>query len=412
MVESTGGQNLDDLLGEFEDETNEKEEKKEDDAADPKVHKMQREGFKLTKDKDGNKVINDFLTIHEKIGSGGYCKVYRAEGVFPPEPPEYPDEERIPYALKQYERHALEKQFVNVSRPALDGKPAASGMHRLKDVIMDEIDAWSELKHTNIVKALTWFEHPSQDKMYLRMQLADLGTIARSSAEDADQMLFNPNPKVYDVVLNKLNTNEELKAENFGAECKSDKEKVFKFIFCQISEGLQYLHDNRVANRDLKPENMLFTTKEGGTDNRLYDRAQITDFTTAIKLPENNTDDFMITDSQGTKLFEAPECSQGNPFRPKPLDIWAFGVSIYVMVFGRAPFGHKGITEAELTTEIREKDPVLDFDENPVSDELKQLLTAMLTKDPASRPTIAQCREYAWFKGLTGLKCNPGVYDV
>ena len=59
-----------------------------------------------------------------------------------------------------------------------------------------------------------------------------------------------------------------------------------------------------MANRDLKPENMLFTTKEGGTDNRLYDRAQITDFTTALKVPD---DDAFITDSGGTKLFEAPE---------------------------------------------------------------------------------------------------------
>merc|ERR1719382_1610948 len=138
--------------------------------------------------------------------------------------------------------------------------------------------------------------------MYLRMQLADLGPIARSSTEDADQLLFTPNPKVYDFVLNLINTNEELKEHNFGSECKSDKERVFKFIFCQISEGLQYLHERRVANRDLKPENMLFTTKEGGTDNRLYDRAQITDFTTAIKLPETDTDEVTITDSQGTKL--------------------------------------------------------------------------------------------------------------
>ena len=196
------------------------------------MHKMQREGFKLTKDKDGNKVINDFLTIKEKIGSGGYCKVYRAEGVFPPEPPEYPDEERIPYALKQYDRHMLEHQFVNVSKPAMDGKPAVTGMHKLKDVIMDEVDAWSELKHTNIVKALTWFEHPSQDKMYLRMQIADLGTIEKNSEEDRSNMHFNPNPKVYDFVLNILNTNEELKENNFGSECKSDKEKVMKFIFC------------------------------------------------------------------------------------------------------------------------------------------------------------------------------------
>ena len=156
---------------------------------------------------------------------------------------------------------------------------------------------------------------------------------------------------------------------------------------------------------------MLFTTKEGGTDNRLYDRAQITDFTTAIKLPENNTEDFMISDAAGTKLFEAPETKEGSPFKPKPLDIWALGVTIYAMAFGLAPFGSKGITEPELNAEIKEKDPTLEFEDKPVSDELKQLLTAMLNKDPAQRPNINQCREFAWLKGLTGLKCNPGNYD-
>ena len=126
-----------------------------------------------------------------------------------------------------------------------------------------------------------------------------------------------------------------------------------KFIFCQISEGLQYLHDTaKVANRDLKPDNMLFTTKEGGTDNRLYDRAQITDFTTAIKLPDDNPDDCLVSDSAGTKLFEAPEISLSGSFRPRPLDVWALGVSIYVMVFGLPPFGVQGTNEYELTKEI------------------------------------------------------------
>ena len=145
-----------------------------------------------------------------------------------------------------------------------------------------------------------------------------------------------------------------------------------KFIFCQIAEGLEYLHDTAlVANRDLKPDNMLFTTKEGGTDNRLYDRAQITDFTTAIKLPEENPDDLMISDSAGTKLFEAPEVSLTGAFRPKPLDIWALGVSIYVMVFGTVPFGYQGNSEFELTKQIQEKEPILEFEDKPVSQELK-----------------------------------------
>ena len=94
-----------------------------------------------------------------------------------------------------------------------------------------------------------------------------------------------------------------------------------------------------VANRDLKPCNMLFATQAGGTNVKLYDRAQITDFTTAIKLPKDDTNNFFVSDRVGTKPFEAPECSLKGQYRPLPTDIWALGVSIYAMVFGIAPFG-------------------------------------------------------------------------
>ena len=104
-------------------------------------------------------------------------------------------------------------------------------------------------------------------------------------------------------------------------------------------------------------------------------------------MPDTNPDDLLVADSVGTKLFEAPEAS-GEAFKPKPLDIWALGVSIYAMMFGVSPFGQKGISEHNLTTEIKEKDPVLDFDDKPVSQELKDALIAMLDKDPTKRPNI------------------------
>ena len=100
----------------------------------------------------------------------------------------------------------------------------------------------------------------------------------------------------------------------------------------------------KIANRDIKPDNLLFTTKEGGTLNTMYDRAQITDFTIAIKLPEEDTDEFTVSDLGGTKIFLAPECLNSGPYKPKPTDIWALGVSIYVMVFGQVPFGGKEYT--------------------------------------------------------------------
>ena len=108
--------------------------------------------------------------------------------------------------------------------------------------------------------------------MYLMMQLADLGAFAEATEENAFE--FHINQTIYAFVQNKLQTDEELVKSGFGSECLSEREKVMKFLFCQIAEGLEYMHDTAlVANRDLKPCNMLFATQAGGTNVKLYDRA-------------------------------------------------------------------------------------------------------------------------------------------
>ena len=60
------------------------------------------------------------------------------------------------------------------------------------------------------------------------------------------------------------------------------------FIFRGVVEGLKYLHEKNLANRDIKPENIVFATTKNGTNNTLEDRAQITDFTTVIECPNED----------------------------------------------------------------------------------------------------------------------------
>ena len=93
--------NEEEKKGEQQDENGD-----EDLANDPTKHRMQRESIELGVDADGNKQINEFLTIQGKIGRGAYCTVRRALGVYPPDE-DFPEEERIPYALKVYEKHTL-----------------------------------------------------------------------------------------------------------------------------------------------------------------------------------------------------------------------------------------------------------------------------------------------------------------
>mmetsp|Transcript_45191 Transcript_45191/g.59951 ORF Transcript_45191/g.59951 Transcript_45191/m.59951 type:complete len:95 (-) Transcript_45191:373-657(-) len=90
--------------------------------------------------------------------------------------------------------------------------------------------------------------------------------------------------------------------------CPTMRERIARFIFSQVASGVEYMHDVAfVANRDLKPDNILFTTKQGGTNCYSHDRAQITDFTTAFKFNRKTADIVKIMTRQGSPGFLAPE---------------------------------------------------------------------------------------------------------
>ena len=167
------------------------------------------------------------------------------------------------------------------------------------------------------------------------------------------------------------------------------RERIARFIFSQVANGLEYLHyDALVANRDIKPENILFTTKEGGTNIYSHDRAQITDFTTVFKLHEETADVVMISGLQGSPAFQAPEVHSKPQFKPRPLDIWALGVSIYAFMFEEMPFW--GETVEEINQQIANKE--LNFDGKEVSEEFKAMIRALLNKNPDERPSIREAK--------------------
>ena len=61
------------------------------------------------------------------------------------------------------------------------------------------------------------------------------------------------------------------------------------------------------------------------------------------------------------------------------------------MLFGQLPFDGKD--EAELELQIKDKEIQLDFDDVPISDELRALFADVLCRDPAKRPSMAQAIE-------------------
>jgi [calcium/calmodulin-dependent protein kinase] kinase len=45
-----------------------------------------------------------------------------------------------------------------------------------------------------------------------------------------------------------------------------------------------------------------------------------------------------LTNTAGTFQFLAPECCTGEPFDPFLADIWAIGITLYAMFYGKLPF--------------------------------------------------------------------------
>ena len=73
---------------------------------------------------------------------------------------------------------------------------------------------------------------------------------------------------------------------------------------------MQYLHDDmHISHRDLKHSNILMgrVTADPENEEERQPTIKICDFTTAIVLPEEQTEEFTVTLKQGTLPFSAPE---------------------------------------------------------------------------------------------------------
>lgn len=164
-----------------------------------------------------------------------------------------------------------------------------------------------------------------------------------------------------------------------------------KFYFFQIANGVKYIHEHNIVHRDIKPENIMkFSDK----------RVVIADFSASVEL---DPPDELLEDTDGTPAFYSPEQCTGKPYEGKPTDIWACGVSLYVLLFGKLPFFD--VTDDDfflsqffkIAHQIQHERVI--FDPNiKVSNESKDLISHCLDKDPSKRFTIDDVLNHPWLK--------------
>ncbi|KAA6401366.1 MAG: putative Calcium/calmodulin-dependent protein kinase kinase 2 [Streblomastix strix] len=224
-------------------------------------------------------------------------------------------------------------------------KKSSSENKAYLDDIRREVAIMKRLDHPNIVHLYEVIDDPNSDKMYLVMEYLPGGP-----------------------VLNK--------------DSSSLSEHRCRIYMRDIVMGLEYCHDNGIIHHDLKPENILI-----GQDGHL----RICDFGVSI-ICRNDDKETVL---RGTPPFLAPEViirsQTKQPFAGKPVDIWALGITLYMMVFNRAPFkGHQIQETFKLIVHQKLSFPFR------LSNELTDFLNKILDKNPDTRINMDEIKVHPW----------------
>ncbi|XP_075931827.1 calcium/calmodulin-dependent protein kinase type II subunit gamma isoform X9 [Anarhichas minor] len=153
----------------------------------------------------------------------------------------------------------------------------------------------------------------------------------------------------------------------------------------QILESVSHIHQHDIVHRDLKPENLLLASKMKGA------AVKLADFGLAIEVQADQQAWFGFA---GTPGYLSPEVLRKDPYG-KPVDIWACGVILYILLVGYPPFWDED--QHKLYQQI--KAGAYDFPSpewDTVTPEAKNLINQMLTINPAKRITADQAIKHPW----------------
>uniref|UniRef100_UPI0037E7AE52 calcium/calmodulin-dependent protein kinase type II subunit beta isoform X5 n=1 Tax=Semicossyphus pulcher TaxID=241346 RepID=UPI0037E7AE52 len=153
----------------------------------------------------------------------------------------------------------------------------------------------------------------------------------------------------------------------------------------QILDSVSYTHQHDIVHRDLKPENLLLASKCKNA------AVKLADFGLAIEVQGDQQAWFGFA---GTPGYLSPEVLRKEAYG-KPVDIWACGVILYILLVGYPPFWDED--QHKLYQQI--KAGAYDFPSpewDTVTPEAKNLINQMLTINPAKRITAQEALKHPW----------------
>ncbi|KEG06832.1 serine/threonine protein kinase [Trypanosoma grayi] len=254
---------------------------------------------------------------------------------------------------------------------------------RLRDLNLEkqlqwEINVHRRLRHPNVVRMLSYYVTPQS--VVLVLEMCPRGTL-----------------------LQKIKT---------MPQGRFDERRAARYLR-QAARALVYLHRHGIAHRDLKLENMLLDAHGVARLGDFGWSKTVNDPTTrsgggsggggvALSLGPANSNDKDDAGERsgdrgrltvcGTLDYLSPEMLCGLPHTFKT-DVWSLGVMLVEMLVGAPPFYR--VSQQDTLAAIREAAPHLG-DGVPMSPLARDLVLAMLQKDPDARPTMAEVLQHPW----------------
>ena len=302
----------------------------------------------------------DEYTIIKELGSGSYTKIvlvkYNLNG--------------NEYAIKQIDKNMVDKLEKHYE------------IHIEKQCLI-------QLKHPNIIKMNKAFQ--DDDFLYFVLEYCPNRDLGR---------LIN--------CLGKFNY------------------KLAQFYSAEILSAIIYMHKEGIYHRELKPENIgldefmhlkLFDFATADKKNRYFDIKSMRfiplNKNIVSKIENENSENNIIKVEKynilllshlfvGTPEYISPEVLEHNyPLIGPGVDIWAFGVMIYLFFTGITPFNSKN--EFEILENI--KNVKYSFNNKEIPDDAKDLISKILIKDPKKRigynsKDYSEIKNHPFFKGI------------